>query len=489
MTQASITVTSKNVTKTFGAADPVLTGFTITSGVLVGSDTFTVTATRASGESAASGSNQYTITPSNASFTPVGALGNYAISYATGTLTINALGAVTITAVTSPSPTYNGSAQTAITLGFTSVGNAAIDTITSVTYTITGNAYASGTDTTGTGAAFTGSVGTPFPTSAGVYRITPSAAVFTQAGGANNYSAVTYSYSTFTINRATRTETATVASSTAVYLTTDQITLTLSAGSGDGAVTYTSLNTAYCTVNSSGLVTMMTGTAANLCQITVATAKGANYEAPSPSSVTVSITPAKANQSNLYLGSTYAVVGTNLSLYTFGGSGTGTYSYILDSGSGCTLNSSTLSRSTVGTCLVTATKIADGNYLATSSVSTAVNFYVYVAPVLPAPIVTPSPIIQITKPGPTVQVSTNAAPTITSFTPSSAATGGSVVITGTGFTGATNVKIGRKNATFVVNSSTQITATVPTNSSGASGVITVTTPNGSDFSTTNFTWL
>jgi hypothetical protein len=51
-----------------------------------------------------------------------------------------------------------------------------------------------------------------------------------------------------------------------------------------------------------------------------------------------------------------------------------------------------------------------------------------------------------------------------------------VVITGTGFTGATSVKFGSATASFTVNSGTQITATAP---SGAGPVhVTVTTPGG-----------
>jgi photosystem II stability/assembly factor-like uncharacterized protein len=78
-----------------------------------------------------------------------------------------------------------------------------------------------------------------------------------------------------------------------------------------------------------------------------------------------------------------------------------------------------------------------------------------------------------------------ATPTITSFTPTSGPVGTSVTITGTNFTGATAVRFNGTNATYTVNSATQITATVP--SGATTGVITVVTPAGSANSATSFT--
>ncbi len=78
-----------------------------------------------------------------------------------------------------------------------------------------------------------------------------------------------------------------------------------------------------------------------------------------------------------------------------------------------------------------------------------------------------------------------AAPTITSFTPTFGPVGTQVKITGTNFSGTTSVTFNNVTATFVVNSATQITATVP--STATTGPIKVTTPGGSATSTTNFT--
>ena len=78
-----------------------------------------------------------------------------------------------------------------------------------------------------------------------------------------------------------------------------------------------------------------------------------------------------------------------------------------------------------------------------------------------------------------------AAPTVTSFNPNSGPPGTSVTITGTSFTGATSVTFNGAAASFAVNSSTQITATVP--SAATSGPVAVTTSAGTGTSSTNFT--
>src|SRR6476619_2671429 len=69
------------------------------------------------------------------------------------------------------------------------------------------------------------------------------------------------------------------------------------------------------------------------------------------------------------------------------------------------------------------------------------------------------------------------APTITSFTPTSANPGTTITITGTNFTGATAVSFGGTAATsFSVTNATTISAVV---GNGASGDVKVTTPGGS----------
>ena len=77
-------------------------------------------------------------------------------------------------------------------------------------------------------------------------------------------------------------------------------------------------------------------------------------------------------------------------------------------------------------------------------------------------------------------------PSVTSVSPTSGPTTGgtTVTINGTGFTGATGVSFGGTAATFLVKSSSQISATAP---AGAAGTvdITVTTPGGTSATSTN----
>ena len=83
------------------------------------------------------------------------------------------------------------------------------------------------------------------------------------------------------------------------------------------------------------------------------------------------------------------------------------------------------------------------------------------------------------------------AQTITSFTPGSGPTTGgtTVVITGTGFTNVTSVDFQGFQATFTVDSPTQITATSPFYGGPGSAPIRVVTQSGSAVSATNFLYV
>ena len=75
-------------------------------------------------------------------------------------------------------------------------------------------------------------------------------------------------------------------------------------------------------------------------------------------------------------------------------------------------------------------------------------------------------------------------PAVQTFTPTKGKAGTKVTLTGSGFTGATVVRVGVAKAVFKVVSSTKITLTVPV--AGKSGRISVTTAAGVGYSTTNF---
>ncbi len=83
----------------------------------------------------------------------------------------------------------------------------------------------------------------------------------------------------------------------------------------------------------------------------------------------------------------------------------------------------------------------------------------------------------------------SSAPVVTSVSPASGPVGTSIVITGTGFTGATSVTVGGVSAAFTVNSSTQITATVPAGTPAGVVDVRVTGPGGTSLNTAsdNFT--
>ena len=85
----------------------------------------------------------------------------------------------------------------------------------------------------------------------------------------------------------------------------------------------------------------------------------------------------------------------------------------------------------------------------------------------------------------TIPVTVNPAPVIVSLSPSSGSVGTPVLISGSGFSGATSVSFNGTNAAFVVDNSSQITATVP--AGATSGTITVITPCGTAVSPVAFT--
>jgi len=83
-----------------------------------------------------------------------------------------------------------------------------------------------------------------------------------------------------------------------------------------------------------------------------------------------------ATQDALSITSTSGTYGSNISLTTSGGLGSGSVSYAVTSAgtAGCSVSGSTLSATAAGTCTVTATKAGDTNYSSISSSATTVTF-------------------------------------------------------------------------------------------------------------------
>jgi hypothetical protein len=106
-----------------------------------------------------------------------------------------------------------------------------------------------------------------------------------------------------------------------------------------------------------------------------ATSAGGTSDPSAPSNP-VTIDVSQAPQAPLIITSTAGIVGTDLALTTSGGSGTGAIGYTTADGTaaGCAVHESALSVTGAGTCIVTATKAGDGDYLPISSDRTTVTF-------------------------------------------------------------------------------------------------------------------
>jgi hypothetical protein len=76
-------------------------------------------------------------------------------------------------------------------------------------------------------------------------------------------------------------------------------------------------------------------------------------------------------------------------------------------------------------------------------------------------------------------------PAISTFTPTSGAAGTTVDLQGAGFTGATSVTFNGTNASYTVNSDSEIHATVP--AGATTGPISITAPGGTATSSASFT--
>lgn len=159
------------------------------------------------------------------------------------------------------------------------------------------------------------------------------------------------------------------------------ILLSTTGGSGSGAITYvvgssgTATGCVSNTVDSS--TASLAATSPGTCSVTATKAgslfSGSEYYA-SISSPTVAFTFKGLTQDTLTVTSTSGFFGTPLSLTTTGGNGGGSVTYAVANGSAsdCLMPSGKLTSSRAGTCWVTATKAASGNYALINSAPTPI---------------------------------------------------------------------------------------------------------------------
>jgi hypothetical protein len=192
---------------------------------------------------------------------------------------------------------------------------------------------------------------------------------------------------------------------------------------------------------------------------------------------------------------------TPFTLITSGGAGTGAITYALTTGgtaSGCSITGAALRVTSPGTCKVIATQAADLDYLTQISSATPVNFYVFISYVgqYVAPVGSHGIGGQINGGGINSNQNSSTAFSVTGITPTRGAAGISIVVSGTGFETGTASNIiavsfnsGLDIVSFVINSPTQMTLTVPAGESGVVDQFAIQPTTGPIVYTPNFTGL
>ena len=298
ITQKALTITAKAQTITWGGSITQGTGQTTTSGLVDGDALTAITLTPSTTAVTTTG----TITPSAGATTK--GIGNYSVTYSTGTLTINKKTGCAISfATTAVTKTYGNAA---FTNAATNNGDSTITWSSSNTGVCTINSSGQVTIVKAGSCTITAKVANTsnctYSTTAATYNITVN-----KAAGSISYSTraltKTYGDAAFT-NTLTKT--------------------------GDGSVTYSSSNTGICTVNSSGQVTIKQASGTS-CTITATVTDGTNYTYATKTA-TYTVTVNKANGSVTINGVSLTYNGSARNLATVS-SNTGAMHYKLDNGS------------------------------------------------------------------------------------------------------------------------------------------------------------
>ena len=196
------------------------------------------------------------------------------------------------------------------------------------------------------------------------------------------------------------------------------------------------------------------------------------------------------------------IANSPFTLFTAGGGGTGAITYALSgtgTATGCSISGATLRTTSSGNCRVIAVQAGDFNYIAETTTVTTISFYTYISYVnqYTAPVgshgigggVSGGGINNTQTTGSTVI-------TVTGMTPTSGAAQTLIVVTGTNFqTGGTSniasisFNFGLDPVSFVVNSPTQLTITLPSGETGVVDQFAIQPVNGVTVYTTSFTGL
>lgn len=202
---------------------------------------------------------------------------------------------------------------------------------------------------------------------------------------------------------------------------------------------------------------------------------------------TSTLTISKAAQATLITTPLYNVFNgnpTSATLYTTGGTDTGTVSYAYvalgSTASGCALsglNSSIVTVTSAGTCRIVATKATSSNYLAAVSDTATVTFHPYVTNI-PGPRAAEFPVEIVLSSAP-ARTNNGIAPTINyTGVDITKSPGVTFTISGSGFIGTRLVKVSGINAVFTVLSDTSLQITMPTGLIEISGPIYVEKAEG-----------
>ncbi len=341
-------------------------------------------------------------------------------------LNITYTGMPTVTAVTpSSGPTGGGTSVTITGTGFTGATAVAFGATPATGYTIVSSSQINATAPSG---------------SAGTVDITVTTANGTSAISASDR----YTYVAAPTVTAVSPTAGPTAGGTSVVITGTGFL----AASPTGAVKFGGANATYTINNNTQITATAPANAAGTYDITVTTPGGTSATSAADQYTYVAaptVTSVSPNTGTTGGGTTVTITGTGLSgatAVTFGGSPA--IGYTVNSGTQIT---ATAPSGSAGTVDIRVTTVGG-----TSAISASDQF-TYVA-----------------------------APAVTAVSPIAGPTGGgmTVVISGSGFAAANGtgaVKFGAANATYTINSNTQITATSPANSAGTYDV-TVTTPGG-----------